>query len=76
MRVPRRARLAEVKSAGFLPLSLVVLFVALGCENSVVRRPRSAMREHAAEGGQEREGRGSGRGVTAPLRGTCTGAGA
>eukprot|EP00965_Chrysotila_dentata_P130618 4318488-Pleurochrysis_carterae.AAC.1 len=76
MRTPRRAQLAEVKSAGFLPPSLVVLFVALGGENSVARRPRSAMQEHAAEGGREREGRGDGMGLTAPLRGTCIGAGA
>eukprot|EP00965_Chrysotila_dentata_P068908 2277117-Pleurochrysis_carterae.AAC.1 len=48
MRVPRRARLAEVKSAGFLPPLLVaVLFVALGGENSAVRRPCSAMRKRA-----------------------------
>eukprot|EP00965_Chrysotila_dentata_P184747 6098931-Pleurochrysis_carterae.AAC.1 len=70
MRVPRRARLAEVKSAGYLPPMLVVLFVALGGEHSAVCRPRSATRERAVGG------RGSGRRVRAPLRGTCTGAGA
>eukprot|EP00965_Chrysotila_dentata_P060329 1999700-Pleurochrysis_carterae.AAC.1 len=47
MRVPRRARLAEVKPAGFLPPSLVVLFVAPGGENFAARRPCSAMRKQA-----------------------------
>eukprot|EP00965_Chrysotila_dentata_P075760 2503191-Pleurochrysis_carterae.AAC.1 len=59
MRVPQRARLAEVKSAGFLPLSLLVLFVALGGENFVVRRPRSAMREHAVGGAESARGGGA-----------------
>eukprot|EP00965_Chrysotila_dentata_P250266 6209354-Pleurochrysis_carterae.AAC.2 len=57
MRVPRRARLAEVKSADFLLPSLVVLFVALGGENSA--GPRSAMRQRAVGGSRERKGRGS-----------------
>eukprot|EP00965_Chrysotila_dentata_P012917 426542-Pleurochrysis_carterae.AAC.1 len=35
MRVPRKARLAEEKSAGLSPPSLVELFVALGGENSL-----------------------------------------
>eukprot|EP00965_Chrysotila_dentata_P151272 4999928-Pleurochrysis_carterae.AAC.1 len=37
VRVPRRARLAEKKSAGFSPPSLVVLFVTLGGEDSPFR---------------------------------------
>eukprot|EP00965_Chrysotila_dentata_P171499 5659999-Pleurochrysis_carterae.AAC.1 len=76
MRIPRRARLGEEKSAGFSPASLVALFVALGGENSFVRRPRGAMRKQAKGASRKREGRGRGRGVRAPLRGACTGAGA
>eukprot|EP00965_Chrysotila_dentata_P088916 2935290-Pleurochrysis_carterae.AAC.2 len=51
MRVPRRARIAEEKSAGSLPPSLVALFVAPGGENSSVRRPCGAMWKQAREGG-------------------------
>eukprot|EP00965_Chrysotila_dentata_P089184 2945208-Pleurochrysis_carterae.AAC.1 len=59
MRVARRARLAEVKSAVFLPPMLVVLFVALGGENFAAHRPRSAMRKRAVGGSQERKGGGA-----------------
>eukprot|EP00965_Chrysotila_dentata_P121093 4005031-Pleurochrysis_carterae.AAC.1 len=43
----RRTRLAEQKSAGFLPPVLVVLLLALGGENSPVRRPRRATGKRA-----------------------------
>eukprot|EP00965_Chrysotila_dentata_P142021 4694669-Pleurochrysis_carterae.AAC.1 len=47
VRVPLRTRLAEQKSAGFLPPVLVVLLLALGGENSPVRRPRRATGKRA-----------------------------
>eukprot|EP00965_Chrysotila_dentata_P021707 719010-Pleurochrysis_carterae.AAC.2 len=40
--IPWRARLAEEKSAGFSPPSLLVLFLALGGENSPVCRLHGA----------------------------------
>eukprot|EP00965_Chrysotila_dentata_P071648 2367376-Pleurochrysis_carterae.AAC.1 len=61
MRVPRRARLAEVKSAGLLPPMLVDV---RGPWRRELRCVQASQRNEEASGGgsQEREGRGSGRG--------------
>eukprot|EP00965_Chrysotila_dentata_P181554 5993265-Pleurochrysis_carterae.AAC.1 len=57
VRVSLRARLAEEKSAGFLPPLMVVLFLALGGENySPVCRPRGATGKQARGWNQQRKG--------------------
>eukprot|EP00965_Chrysotila_dentata_P181272 5983618-Pleurochrysis_carterae.AAC.1 len=63
---------------GLLTSSLVdVLFLALGGENSPVRRPRGATSRKRARGrSRNRKGRGSGRCRRAPLRRACVDAGA
>eukprot|EP00965_Chrysotila_dentata_P188599 6172840-Pleurochrysis_carterae.AAC.3 len=53
VRIPQRACFAEEKSLGFSPDLLVALFVALGGENSFVRRPCGAMRKRAMGGERE-----------------------
>eukprot|EP00965_Chrysotila_dentata_P245889 6206832-Pleurochrysis_carterae.AAC.1 len=60
VRVTWRPRLAEEKSEGFSSPSLVVLFVALGGENSLVRRPCGAIRKRARQGRRESKTRGAG----------------
>eukprot|EP00965_Chrysotila_dentata_P259168 6213468-Pleurochrysis_carterae.AAC.1 len=57
--VPRRTRLAKEKSTGFSPPSLVALFVALGGENSFVRKPCGAMRKRASGGVENARGVGA-----------------
>eukprot|EP00965_Chrysotila_dentata_P085218 2811495-Pleurochrysis_carterae.AAC.1 len=69
VRDPWRAQLAEEKTAGFLPPLLVLLFLALGGENSPVCSPRGATGKQARGWSRKREGRGSVRGLRAPLRG-------
>eukprot|EP00965_Chrysotila_dentata_P068356 2260936-Pleurochrysis_carterae.AAC.1 len=47
------------------------VFLALGGENSPVRRPRSATGKQARGRSRNRNGGGSGRGRRAPLRKAC-----
>eukprot|EP00965_Chrysotila_dentata_P138500 4581763-Pleurochrysis_carterae.AAC.1 len=61
---------------GLLTSLLVVLFLVLGGENSPVCRPRGATGKQARGWSRERDGRGCGRGLRAPLGGACMDAGA
>eukprot|EP00965_Chrysotila_dentata_P177904 5877084-Pleurochrysis_carterae.AAC.1 len=71
VRVLYRLRPAEEKSAGSLPPLLVVLFLALGGENSPDCRPRGATGKQARGWSRKRDERESGRGLSAPLRRAC-----